>query len=102
MNWVFSNTLAGTVIIYLQSRRHKRYRFNPWVGKTPWSRKWQMVPIFLPGQSPGQRSLAGYTVHGIAESQTQLSMHAPANKHTLKEDKLKFFLKSFGCSTIHL
>ena len=38
-----------------------------------------MAPIFLPGKSHGQRSLAGYTVHGVAKSQTQLSMHAPAN-----------------------
>ena len=24
-----------------QCRRHKRYRFNPWVGKIPWRRAWQ-------------------------------------------------------------
>jgi len=27
---------------------------------------------FLPGEFHGQRSLAGYTVHGVAKSQTQL------------------------------
>ena len=31
--------------------------------------------IVLPGKSYGQRSLAGYTVHGAAKSQTQLSTH---------------------------
>ena len=31
-----------------------------WVGKTPWRRKWQLTPVFLPGKSYGQRSLAGY------------------------------------------
>ena len=36
-------------------------RFNPWVGKTPWSRKWQPTTVFLPGKSHGQRSLAGST-----------------------------------------
>ena len=37
-----------------------------WVGKIFWRRKWQPTPVFLPGESHGQGSLAGYTVHGIA------------------------------------
>ena len=37
-----------------------RPRFNPWVGKIPWRRKWQCTPVFLPGESNGQRSLVGY------------------------------------------
>ena len=36
-------------------------RFDSRVGKIPWSRKWQPTPVFLPGESPGQRSLAGYS-----------------------------------------
>ena len=39
----------------------KRCRFNPWVGKILWRRKWQHTPVFLPGKSYGQRSLAGYS-----------------------------------------
>ena len=35
--------------------------FNLWVEKSPWRRKWQPVPVFLPGESHGQRSLAGYS-----------------------------------------
>ena len=35
--------------------------FDPWVGKIPWRRKWQPTPVFLPGESHGQRSLAGYS-----------------------------------------
>ena len=31
-----------------------------WVGKIPCSRKWQPIPVFLPGKFHGQRSLAGY------------------------------------------
>ena len=46
-----------------QCMRHKRGRFNPWVGKIPWRRKWQSNPIFLPGKSYGQRSRAGYLLH---------------------------------------
>ena len=33
-------------------------------------RKWQPTPIFLPGESLGQRSLVGYTVHGVTRSDT--------------------------------
>ena len=39
--------------------RCRRCRFDPWVGKTPWRRKWQPTPAFLPGESHGQRSLVG-------------------------------------------
>ena len=39
-------------------------RFNSWVRKMPWSRKWQPTPLFLPGKSHGQRSLAGYSPWG--------------------------------------
>jgi len=35
--------------------------FNPWVRKIPWRRKWQPTPVFLSGESHGQRSLAGYS-----------------------------------------
>jgi len=34
---------------------------DPWVGKIPWRRKWQPTPVFLPGESLGQSSLAGYS-----------------------------------------
>ena len=40
--------------IYLQGRRPG---FDPWVGKIPRRRKWQLTPVFLPGKSYGQRSL---------------------------------------------
>ena len=36
--------------------------FNPWVGKIPWERKWQPTPVFLPGESHGQRGLEGYSL----------------------------------------
>ena len=49
-----------------QCRRLKRYRFDPLVGKIPWRRAWQPTPVFLPGESHGQRSLVG-TVHGVTD-----------------------------------
>ena len=35
----------------------RRHRFSPWAGKIPWRRKWPLIPLFLPGKSPGQKSL---------------------------------------------
>ena len=35
--------------------------FEPWVEKIPWRRAWQHTPVFLPGESHGQRSLVGYS-----------------------------------------
>ena len=43
-----------------KGRRYKRHGFDPWVGKIPWRRQWQSTPVFLPGESDRQRSLAGY------------------------------------------
>ena len=48
----------------------KRCGFNPWVGKIPWRREWQPTPVVLPGESHGQRSLAGYSPWGHKESDT--------------------------------
>ena len=42
-------------------------RFDPWVG-IPWRRAWQPTPVFLPGESCGQRSLAGYSPWGHKET----------------------------------
>ena len=35
----------------------------------PLEKEWLPIPVFLPGEFHGQRSLAGYTVHGVAKSQ---------------------------------
>ena len=39
----------------------RRLRFDPWIRKILWRRKWQPIPIFLPEKCHGQRSLAGYS-----------------------------------------
>ena len=44
--------------------------FDPWVRKIPWRRKWQPTPVFLPGKSHRQRSLAVYSPRGRKESDT--------------------------------
>ena len=51
-----------------QCRRCRRCGFDPFVGKIPGRRKWQPTPVFLPGKSRGQRSLAGYSPEVAKES----------------------------------
>ena len=48
----------------------KRHRFDPWVRKIPWRQAWQPTPVFLPGESQGQRNLAGYSPQGHKELET--------------------------------
>ena len=65
-------------------KRHKRRRFNPWVGKIPWRREWQPTPVFLSGEFHGQRSLVSYSPwgrkiirHDLATTQHQHSKTMP-------------------------
>ena len=50
-----------------QCSRCRRHRFNPCMGTIPWRRKWQSTPVFLPGESYGQRSLVGCSPWGRRE-----------------------------------
>ena len=65
-NWSDLATLQQQAVLEgrepdCQYRRGKRCRFNPWLRKIPWRREWQPTPVFLPGESHEQRSLAGYS-----------------------------------------
>ena len=63
----------------LQCRSHRRHRFDPWVGKIPWRRAWLPTPIFLPGESHEQRSMAGYSPEGCKElDTTEVTEHIPS------------------------
>ena len=55
---------------------------DSWVGKIPWRRAWQLTPVFLPGESYEQRSLAGYSPQ-VTKSRTQLKQVSTA-QHTLE------------------
>ena len=52
------------------TRQCKRRRFNPWVGKVSWRRKWLPTPVLLPRKSHGRRSLASYSPWGDTELST--------------------------------
>ena len=47
-----------------------RFGLDPWVGKIPWRRKWQPTPVFVPGESHGQRSLVSSSPWGCKELDT--------------------------------
>ena len=55
----------------------KRCRFDPWVGKIPWRRKYQLAQIFFPEKFQGQSNLVGYSWWGRKELDPteQLSTH---------------------------
>ena len=61
------------------------HRFDPWVGKIPWRRKWQPTPVFLPGESHGQKS---YSLWSRKESEMteRLVMHV---QYTFMSTNLK-------------
>ena len=44
--------------------------FHPWVGKSLLRKKWQPIPVFLPGEFHGQKSLTGYISWSHKESDT--------------------------------
>ena len=71
-----------------QCKRCRKCRFSPLVGKIPWRKKRQPIPVFLPGESHGQRSLWAM-VHGVSKSQIRLSDWAWVQ--TLN----KYFIKKF-------
>ena len=65
----------------------RRLRFDPWVRKIPWRRKWQPTPVFLPGKRHGQWSLEGYSPWGRKE--------LDATEHSRVHLNKLFFLKKF-------
>ena len=59
--------------------------FDSWVGKIPWRRKWQPTPVFLPEESHGQRSLAGYSPWGCKETRLSDWVHMGREKEARRE-----------------
>ena len=55
-----------------QCRKYRRQCFDPWVGKIPWRRAWQLTLVFLPGESPMDRGAWWTMVHRVAKSHTWL------------------------------
>ena len=49
--------------------------FDHWVRKIPWRRKWQATPLFLPGKSHEQRTLARHSpcAHTVSDKTSDLA-----------------------------
>ena len=86
LSWISSKEFA------CQGRRHKRCRFDPWVGKIPWRRERQPTPVFLPEKSHGQGSLVGYRPRGHKRVG-----HDWAAEHTPMPCSINQFLFSESC-----
>ena len=57
----------GSVVKNLPAVQGTREMYVVSLGQNiPWRRAWQLPPLFLPGESHGQKSLAG-TVQGVAK-----------------------------------
>ena len=86
LSWtIFVHVYMPTVPWWLSGKEStcqgRRHGFDPWVRKISWRRKWQSTPVFLPGTSHGQKSLAGYSPwgyrvrHDLVTTQQQLHAH---------------------------
>ena len=73
---------GSAVKIHLQCRIYRRHRLHPWVGKVPWSRKWQPTSLFLPGKPREQRSLVGHSPQGCRIRHDLACAHAHVRAHT--------------------
>ena len=69
----------------------RKPRLNPWAGKIPWRREWQAIPVFLPGESHGQKRLVSYNPWGRKESDTTEWL-----THTYTHITLNFKTKLFS------
>ena len=71
--WAFKASQVALVVKNLPANAGdvKWYGFDPSIRKIPWRRAWQLTPVFLPGESRGQRSLAGCS-YRVTDSWTQL------------------------------
>ena len=65
------------------AERLKKCGLDSWVGKIPWRKEWQPTPVFLPGGSHGQRSLAGYSPCNSTESDATEHARRPRQRQTL-------------------
>ena len=66
----FPSGTSGKEPDSLCRRRYERHRFYPWLGKVSWRRAWKLTPVFMAGESHGQRSLVGYSPYGCKELDT--------------------------------
>ena len=67
----------------------RRPRFDPWVGKILGIKEQVPTPVFLPGESHGQRSLAGYSPWGRKESDTTEWLTLPTSDRGSRNQRVR-------------
>ena len=64
---VTGTSLVAQIVKNLPSMQ--RPEFDPWVGKISWRREWTPIPVLLPEEFRGQRSLVGYSPWSHSQKQ---------------------------------
>ena len=59
---------ASPVAQMVRCRKCRKPGFDSWVRKNHWRKGFQPTPVFLPGESHGQKILAGYSPWDLKES----------------------------------
>ena len=73
-----------------------RHGFDPWDGKISWGRKWQSTPVFLPGESHGERNPEGYSPQGYKESDMKEHTHTHRHQAKNKETCINFHILNWS------
>ena len=84
---ILSSRASWRALVVKKPPAIKRHGFNPWVRKIPQQRTWQPTPVFLFGESHGQRSLVGYSPQSLKELDT-----IAATQHAHIQSIIGFFI----------
>ena len=92
--WGFCRGSVVKNLPAMQETQERRHGFDSWVGKSPQRRAWQFIPVLLPRESHGQRSLTGYSPQCHKKlGMTEATEHARTQKEELVSSLKQ--LKSF-------
>ena len=80
----------------------RRCRFDSWVWKIPWRRKWQFTPIFLTGKSHWQRSLSPLSMATVLAVARESDTTKWLNNPILSELVTLLILVFLGYSLFHI
>ena len=72
---LWQNSFPGGSVVKEPACQSRRCTWNSCIWKIPWRKKCQLTPVFLPGESHGQRSLVGYNPWGCKELGTTEHTH---------------------------
>ena len=105
--WEFAQSLGHKTVIHFlgfpgdtsgkepacQCRRWTRCRFHLLHWEDAWSRKQQFIPVFLPGESHGQKSLTGHILwgHRVRHNWRDLAQHSTRHMYGLNVCKTSKF-----------